>query len=489
MTTKILDYITQFSQALRFVDFIDMGIIAICVYLLLVWLKKARVRFILVGMIILGLIYILARLFGLYLTTMVFQAFFAIFLIMIVVIFQDDFRHFFERIAIWGITRRRTRVAPQDQDIAMLTSGLANLSRKKIGALIVVRGQDPLDRYLEAGTYSDALLSRVLIESIFEPNSPSHDGAVIIEGMRLAMFGCHLPLSTNIEEVGHLGTRHAAALGLVERTDALCIIVSEERGTISVAEEGGITQLKDIGELRNILERFYREKFPAKHKALSTDFLKGHFLEKIIAVILAFGLWLTFGHRTETIRRDFVIPVEYRNLAQDRIVSETKPREVTITLSGLERAFNLLDPKELKLSMDMLRIKEGEDKYYLNKDMVRKPAGLSLVNIEPKEIPLRVYKMISVTIPIQIKTNGRAPSGVTIKEMKVEPQSVSVSIPDIIDRKKIYITTETIELKSITETTTLVPKLIIPTEIRFPGDKPPEVKITIEVDNTQAAKG
>jgi diadenylate cyclase len=482
MIIRMLNYATEFLLNFRFVDFIDIGIIVIFIYLLLVWLKKARVRFILAGMIILGLIYILARFFGLYLTTMVFQAFFAIFFIMIVVIFQDDFRHFFERIAIWGITRRRPLLAPLDQDIAMLTSGLANLSRKKIGALVVIRGQDPLDRYLEAGTYSDALLSQILIESVFVPNSPSHDGAVIIERMRLAMFGCHLPLSTNIEEVGHLGTRHAAALGLAERTDALCIVVSEERGTISVAEEGGITQLKDIGELRNILERFYREKFPAKHKTLSIDFLKGHFLEKIIAVILASGLWLAFGHRTETIRRDFVIPIEYRNLAQDRIISETKPRELTITLTGSERAFSLLDPKELKLSMDMSKIKDGEEKYYLDKDMVRKPSGLSLVNIEPKEIPLRVYKMISASIPIQIKTNGRAPSGVTIKEIKVEPQSVSVMIPDMIDRGKTSITTEPVELKSITETTTLVPKLIIPSEIRFSGDKPPQVKITIEVE-------
>lgn len=483
MITKILNYIEEVSQTLRFVDFIDTGIITIFIYLILVWLKKARVRFILVGMTILGFIYILARLFELYLTTIVFQAFFAIFLIMIVVIFQDDFRHFFERIAIWGIARRRPQAASQEQGIAMLTSGLANLSRKKIGALVVVRGQDPLSRYLEAGIHSDALLSQILIESIFEPNSPSHDGAVVIEGVRIAMFGCHLPLSTNIEEVGHLGTRHAAALGIAERTDALCIVISEERGTISVAGKGIITQLKDIGDLRNILERFYREKFPTKHRALSADFLKGHFLEKIIAVILASGLWLTFGHRSETIRRDFVIPIEYRNLAQDRIISEIKPREVTITLSGSERAFNLFDPKELKLSMDMSKVKEGEDKYYINKDMVRKPAMLSLVNIEPKEIPLRVYKMISLNIPIQIKTNGRALSGVTIKEIKIEPQSVAVMVPDIIGQNKFSITTEPIELKSITGTTTLAPKLIIPPEIRFPSDNPPEVKITIEVEN------
>ncbi|MDD5561678.1 MAG: diadenylate cyclase CdaA [Candidatus Omnitrophica bacterium] len=482
MVAKILEKIAEFFQTFRFVDFIDISIISIFVYIILVWLEKARVRFIMMGMIILGFIYILARFFGLYLTTMVFQAFFAIFLIMIVVIFQDDFRHFFERIAIWGIARRSPSVSSQDHGIAMLTSGLANLSRKKIGALIVVQGQDPLDRYLVTGIRSDALLSQMLIESIFEPNSPSHDGAVIIEGTRLAMFGCHLPLSTNIEEVGHLGTRHAAALGLAERTDALCIVISEERGTISVAEDGKITQLEDIGKVRNILEKFYREKFPAKHKVLSMNFLKGHFPEKIIAVILVSALWLAFGHRTETIRRDFVIPVEYRNLAQDRIISETKPKDVTITLSGSERAFSLLDPKELKLSMDMSKIEEGEGKYYLDKDMVRKPAGLSLVNIEPKEIPIKLYKMISASVPVQIKTNGRAPSGVNIKEIKVEPQEVLVKVPDTVDLKRIFIATEPVELRSITETATITPKLIIPAEVRFPGDKPPDVKITIEVE-------
>lgn len=481
MIARILEFVVELSQSLRFVDFIDIGIISIFVYLILVWVEKARVRFILAGMTILGVIYVLAKIFGLYLTTMVFQAFFAIFLIMIVVIFQDEFRHFFERVAMWGIKRRQPQVASQEHGIAMLTSGLANLSRKKIGALVVVQGLDPLDRYLEAGIHSDALLSQVLIETIFEPNSPSHDGAVIIKGERLDIFGCHLPLSTNIDEIGHLGTRHAAALGLTERTDALCIVVSEERGTFSVAEDGKIKQLKDIGEVSDVLAKFYRKRFPVKQKVFSADFLKGHTLEKIIAVVLVFGLWFVFGHRTETIRRDFVVPIEYRNLAQDRIISEAKPKEVTVTLSGSERSFNLLDAKELKLSMDMLKVKEGEDKYYLEKNMVRKPAGLSLVNIEPKEISLKLFKMISISIPVQIKAEGRPLSGAMIKEIKIEPQNVAVRIPDTVDRNKILITTEPIDLKSITETTTLTPKLIIPAEIRFPDDKLPEVKVTIKV--------
>lgn len=478
----MVDYIAGFLQNIRLMDFLDIGIIAVFIYLILVWVKRARVRFILVGMIILGFIYILAHLFGLYLTTAVFQGFFAIFMIMIVVIFQEDFRHFFERIAIWGITRGRTRTVGLDQDIDILSSGLATLSRKKIGALVVVRGQDPLDRYIEAGVHLDGLLSQVLLESIFDPHTPSHDGAVIIDGMRLVMFGCYLPLSTNIQEIGRLGTRHAAALGLAERTDALCIVVSEGQGTISVAQEGKIGQLSEITELRRALEKFYAKNFPQKHKNLLIDFLSGHFLEKVIAVVLACGLWLAFGQRTGLIRRDFVVPIEYRSLVSDRIIGEPKPKEITITLSGSERTFSALDPKELKLTLDMSEIKDGENKFYLTKDLIRKPMALSVVNIDPEQIQLKVYKMLALSIPVEVKTQGRLPSGIGLKEIKVNPQSVSVTVPSIMEREKISVTTEPIELKSITKTTTLAPKLVIAPDVRFSGDKAPEIKVTLEVE-------
>lgn len=482
MGGRMFEYILGFFQNVRFVDIVDIGVIAVFLYLILVWFKKARVRFILVGMIIIGPIYILARIFELYLTTIIFQAFFAVLLIMIVVIFQDDFRHFFERIAIWGITRKRSRTIPFSQGIDILNSGLANLSRKKIGVLVVIRGQDPLERHLEAGIHLDGVLSQVLLESIFEPHTPSHDGAVVIDGMRLTMFGCYLPLSTNMQEVGRLGTRHAAALGLAERTDALCIVVSEEQGTISAAEEGRIKQLSQITELQGILEKFYSRRFPKKKKTSLLNFLTGHFIEKIIAVVLACGLWLGFGHRIEIIRRDFVVPIEYRNLEPDRIIGEPKTKEITITLSGSERTFRLLDPKELKLSLNMAEIKDGENKFHLTKELIRRPDGLSLVNIDPEELQLKVYKMVSLSIPVKINTFARLPAGVVLKEIKVEPKNVAIMVPNIIDQEEITISTEPVELKSITETTELIPKLIIAPDIRFPDDKVPEVKVTIEVE-------
>ncbi len=485
----MLNTINAFIQSITIIDLIDVALISLFIYLILIWFKKARARFMFVGILVVGIVYLLARTFKLYLTTIILQAFFAIFLFIIVVIFQDDFRQFFENIAVRGILRRRRRGGLYfDKNVEILSSALINLSRKKIGALVVVRGRDILERYIEAGIPLDGLLSPLLLETIFDPHVPSHDGAVIIEEERIRRFGCYLPLSTNLVELGRLGTRHAAALGLAERTDALCIVVSEEFGTISVAENGGIRKLESGEQLAQVVDGFYRNRFPQKRRYFLLDFLAGHSLEKVLAFIIAGVMWFTFGHRVETIRRDFVIPLEYRNLASERIITEPKPKEATVTFSGIERAFNLFDPKELKLSLDMSGVKDGENEFLITKDLVKVPAGLSIINIEPDTVKLMVHRMVNITVPIEVKTKGRPPSGVVIQDIKVEPRELPATVSTAVPRDKITIMTEEIDLKSISENTTLTPKLIIAPELKLSADKIPEVKVIIELEKKEGSQ-
>jgi uncharacterized protein (TIGR00159 family) len=474
--------ILAFFQYAKVTDIADIGIIAVFIYLILVWLKKARARFIFIGMIMMGAVYILARLSGLYLTTVALQTFFAVALIMIAIIFQDDLRHFFERIAIFGVTRRHRAVTPVTQNIEILCSALANLARKRIGALIVVKGTDPLERHLEAGIVLDSVISQVLLESIFDRHVPSHDGAVIIDAGRIAKLGCHLPLSTNIKEAGRLGTRHAAALGITERADAISLVVSAEEGSISVAEDGRIKHLKDVAHLNNTLQDFYRKKFPEKKNRGLKRFLTEHYPEKIIAVLIACGLWIAFGHRTENVRRDFVVPIEYRNLAANRIIDEPKAKEVNVTLSGIEQEFNLLKPKELKVSLDMSGIKDGENRIGFSGDMVRNSSGLSVVDIDPPRIVLSSYMLVLINVPVKLETKGKLPPGIAGRGIKIEPESVSVMVPSTMPIDKISINTEPVDLESITQTTTIAANLIAGPDIRFPGDKGPELKVTIEVE-------
>ena len=155
-------------------------------------------------------------------------------------------------------------------------------------------------------------------------------------------------------------------------------------------------------------------------------------------------------HRTENVRRDFIVPIEYRNLVADRIINEPKSKDVAVTLSGTEQGFSLLKPEELKVSLDMANIKDGENQIVLTNDLVRNYANLSVVNISPAQINLNSYKLVPLTIPIELKTEGRPPSGVMLRDIKVEPPSVSAMVPSTLPRDKVRIVTEPVDLKSIT---------------------------------------
>ena len=218
---------------------LDILIVTLVIYTFLVVLKRTRRSgLIFTGIVIVGAIYLLARKLNLLLTVALLQGFFAVILVALIVIFQEDLRFFFERMAaLWlerglpGYKRRRTRLPRREVEILARTLG--DLARGKIGALVVLRGKDSIARHLEGGEDVDGLISESLLKSIFDPHSLGHDGAVVIGAGRIEKLGCHLPLSTNFDRLPRSGTRHAAALGISERSDALCLVVSEEQGTIS----------------------------------------------------------------------------------------------------------------------------------------------------------------------------------------------------------------------------------------------------------------
>ncbi|MDD5656236.1 MAG: diadenylate cyclase [Elusimicrobia bacterium] len=274
-------------------DVMDMGLVALLIYALLVWFKQTRSAFVVLGLLILMGVYMIARLTGMFMTIWIFQGFFAIFIIAVVVIFQEELRSIFERIAVWSIVRgRRQPFAPQEPDI--LVRALSDLARDKVGALIVVRGRDPLDRHMEGGWELHGELSEAVIESIFDSHSLGHDGAMVIEAGRVTRFGVHLPLSKDFGKITHMGLRHTAALGLSERTDAVTLVVSEERGVISVARRGELIQIDNLQNLHRILDNFLREIAPHPVRRTVVDLFRRNTREKAIAVAVSVLLWLFF---------------------------------------------------------------------------------------------------------------------------------------------------------------------------------------------------
>ena len=228
----------------------------------IVWLQRTRARLAMLGVGIVGVVYLVASRLGLQLTAWILQGFVAVFVFVVVVVFQDDLRRLFEQIAVWGLRRRPTTSPPQVVDI--LTRSVARLARTRTGALVVLPGLDPLDRHIEGGIELGARISEPLLLSLFDASSPGHDGAVLVEGDRATRFAVHLPLSTDRGQLGQGGTRHAAGLGLSERADALCVVVSEERGTVSVARDGLLRVLPQPEALASELHSFIAATSPSE---------------------------------------------------------------------------------------------------------------------------------------------------------------------------------------------------------------------------------
>jgi diadenylate cyclase len=476
------DNILALLQGLRIQDIFDIALVSVMIFVVLIWFKKRASRFVFFGISMLGLIYFIARYFQLYLTTVLLQGFFAISLFVLVVIFQEDLRRFFERLAIWGTIRRRIQpIVPHSQTADSIVQSVANFSRKKIGALIVIQGNDPLERHVSGGTQLDGRVSQPLLESIFDPNSIGHDGAVIIDRNRVVRFGCHLPLSQSTGMHENLGLRHTAALGLSERSDALCIVVSEERGTISVAQGETITEMASASALASFLETFYVNQTPARKPAYFSSWLKENTKEKIIAISLACVLWLMFGYQRESVRRDFSLPIEYTNVPSEWAIEEPKITEARVTLAGPPQAFQLLDAGTLKVSLNLSQIQEGKQEVVLTKDMIRTPFNLLVVAVKPSRIAIAASKFIHASIPIDVITENAPSPPVTIQKITAIPSSVKVLLPGRMYRSGIRIQTEPINLKSLTSTQTFTPRLLVPSEIQFERGRPPSVKVIVKV--------
>ncbi len=481
----MIQFLQELSRNFRGADFFDIAIISFFIYSGIIWFKRTTSRSVVIGICLFTLLYFLARKFDLYLTSLVFQAIFAILLVALIVVFQEEIRRGFERIAIWGTLGDRRRQAPIP-GIDALIEGASALASNRVGALIVIRGREPLDRHVEGGIPLYGRLSKPLLYSLFDPHSPGHDGAVLIEGDRISKFGAHLPLSKNLEEVGTLGTRHAAALGISECSDSFVIVVSEQRGVISVAENGKLSLMDSVAQLKDRLERFTLERFPRHEEADWKRWFKENARIKVLSAVLAITTWFMLSYRAETIQRTFAIPVEYRNLPADWYLEGLKPLEAMVTLSGSQRAFNLLNPSSLLISVDLIKVREGSQRFLISEEELRRPSNLDVYRIDPNLITLEAHRMVLATLPVETQTQGQLPAHLHLVNLKVQPTTLRVKVRAAQSEQTEKLVTEPIDLTQITQTTLLHVNLILPEHIRLPEGSTPEVRVTVEVAESNA---
>ena len=378
---------------LRLTDLIDILIVAALIWFVIAWFRTSQARLALLGLAALGLVFVLARGLELQLTTSLLQGFFAVLAVMLVVVFQEDLRRLFEGIAVWGLRRGAPR-PPPDVERSLVRS-LFQLAQRKVGALVILPGREPLDRHLDGGVHLDGRLSEQLILSLFDPQTPGHDGAVLVQANRVARFGVHLPLSTDWDRLGAGGTRHAAALGLAERCDAICLVVSEERGEVSIAQAGEIEGVATPDELALALERFIgRAARPAGPTGWGDLLgrLRAGWREGLAALALAAGVWYVAipGGAVETIERR--VPVKVENLPEGFELVSVQPADVAIRLEGPRRDLYMAGSSELFVRLDALLVQLGRRTFTLELDQVESPDGIRALSVEPAKVRLSVKK-------------------------------------------------------------------------------------------------
>jgi diadenylate cyclase len=375
-------------------DTLDIVIVAMLFYAFLLLLRRTHSRFIFAGITMLLVLYAVARFLNLYLTSMLFQAFFAFFAVMIAVIFQRELRSFFEWLNVWGRLSHAQQDSLPDRVADQIVDALTHLARQKIGALVVLPGKQVIDGLLQGGVALDGKVSTPLLLSLFDPTSPGHDGAMIVEADRVRMFSVHLPLAERFEHYGNLGTRHRAALGLAERSDALVVAVSEERGTISVAYGGELRTLSQSGGLKEDISSVLKERFQQAPTRPWHWLLTHNAREKAIAVLFTLLFWAIFvcSQGSGVITRPYEVPLEFQFLPQGYTISEVSRDTIAVIFSGRNQDFNMLEPEALRVVIRIPGGVAGHQRIRIEESMISRPSPLSVVKFTPRYLEFNVQK-------------------------------------------------------------------------------------------------
>jgi diadenylate cyclase len=390
---------------LRWQDAVDVVLITLVLYRVYLWLRGTLALQIAVGMLTLVAAAYAASQLGLLLTAYLLQGVSAVAVLVMVVIFRDEIRRALGRASpLRLLLPRRPAPPPERRELTPLSDTLFILARHRIGALVVLPRQDPLRDQVTGGVSLDALLTGPLIETIFHKDTALHDGAVVVLGDRVIKAGTVLPLPQGPLPLP-TGTRHAAAVGLTEVTDALVIVVSEERGTVMLAEHGLLTEMPDAPALARRLAELMgpSPNKPATRWRLVQDGLVGGLI--FVGVVAAWNIVANSGNAEE----DRQVPVELRGSSAG-LRLEAVPGSVTLRLRGPRRLLIAAGNAEVHAFVDLAR-NTGEATV-----VGIAPPGVEVVGVHPPRATLLERRTLRVEPQLAAKA----------RLLKIEPATVTL---------------------------------------------------------------
>ena len=481
----IVVFLDQISR--QFSDWrvlLDILVFTLIIYLLYRTLRATGTWQIVLGLTIAALGAGLASLIGLRGVGWIFSNFSQVALIALLIIFQPEMRKVLER------TTSLLRGQSREESVGLATligDVLLALSKKRWGGLIVIPGRDSLRQWISEGIQVDAVPSFSLFMSVFDPSSPGHDGAAVIENGRIARIAVRLPLSETNSLPEIMGTRHHASMGLAEKTDALVMTVSEERGTISFFEKGSRVTVTEQGEA---VARILEHGMTYVKKATDLSVVRGQMWQTAIEAgacfIVACLFWVTVVmSKTQVGDMIFTVPVQYAGLQSHLVLEGEVPQDVKLHLEGPMSSLTTLDLSLLKVQIDLSGVGEGEQVVNLSEQNVQVGKKVKVLDIIPSSIDLQVKTLQKKLLPVEPQFIGQLPDGKKILSVEVVPETIQVFMADSGAKKgspAVVLRTTPIYLNGLQTDTTVYCKIVAPAGVQPPDRRWPDIEVRINVN-------
>ncbi len=372
----------------RWQDGLDILILTFVFYRLYLWMRMKRALRMILVILALPIYYLLARWIDLPLSVWGLQNLWAVILLVLVVIFQQEIREVLARITLPSfLFGKPERLASKHVD--EIVEATFKMAHQKIGGLIVLQKEDDLEEWIHGKIPLDAEVNEEILISIFNPYSPLHDGAVILSRDRVRYAAAMLPVSQSPSLPREWGARHRAGLGITEVTDAECLIISEERKEIFIASGGKAEKIESREDLKRSLSHLPLPSGEKERKTRWPTRILQDLPVKALFLFLVCVLWVVLiGVRQGEI--SFNIPIEYYSIPPDLEINGDPPREINVRLKGSQRLLSALSPDRLRVQIDLSKSRSGTNRISLSDANIVVPSGITVTNLYPRNIRLQL---------------------------------------------------------------------------------------------------
>ena len=372
----------------RWQDGLDILILTFVFYRLYLWLRKKKALRMILAILALPFYYIIAQWIDLPLSVWGLQNLWAVILLVLVVIFQKEIREVLGSLTLPSFLFGKQEIDPSVSKVPEVIGETAfRMAHQGMGGLMVLQRMDDLDEFIHGKTLLDAEMNEDLLISIFHPQSPLHDGAIIISGDRIRYATALLPVSQSPFLPKEWGTRHRAGLGITEVSDASCIIISEERKEVLFASMGKAEKKEGKEDLKNSLSGLPS---PSGKKEVKKEGVGKFFNDlpvKALFLFLVGLLWIFVigSHQGEI---SFNVPVEYDSIPQNLGITSILQKEINVRLRGSKRLLSSVEPDRLRVHVDLTHAHPGGNQISLSENNMNVPSGISVTDFNPRKVTL-----------------------------------------------------------------------------------------------------